>query len=398
MKKLIYSFFLFSFVAVLLVIAGCEKAEMPSDDQSSAKRLNLVVLETIDFEAIAPGTIVDEVFSDLGSGPVSVFGTNADLGSLIPGIDGNAAVIFNSSAPPGIDFDLGTPNEDFGGPGIGIGGELGATFANNLAQGNLLIINEAAQFVDRDGNNLINNLDSPVNLTDDADNDDSPIIFDFTALGSVTVHSMTIIDVEADQNEAPATVEFFDGANVSLGLFNLPSTGDNGVAYDVPLGPTAGVVKMVVTLNGSGAIDDIVIEQGEGEGCTLTPGYWKTHSEFGPAPYDNTWALLTSGASTTFFLSGQTWYEAFWTAPAGNAYYILAHAYMAAALNQLAGTSIPADVLTAFNTATGLFETYTPAQIAVLSGNNALRKQFVELAGILDDYNNGITGPGHCPD
>ena len=33
-------------------------------------------------------------------------------------------------------------------------------------------------------------------------------------------------------------------------------------------------------------------------GCTLTPGYWKTHSEFGPAPYDDNWANLPNGAST----------------------------------------------------------------------------------------------------
>jgi hypothetical protein len=137
----------------------------------------------------------------------------------------------------------------------------------------------------------------------------------------------------------------------------------------------------------------------EGVGCTLTPGYWKTHSEFGPAPYDNTWALiLPSGASSPFFLSGQTYYQVLWTEPSGNAYYILAHAYIAAQLNQLNGTSIPADVLTAFNTATTLFNTYTPAQIGVLKGSSALRQQFVSLAGILDDYNNGITGPGHCPD
>ena len=62
-------------------------------------------------------------------------------------------------------------------------------------------------------------------------------------------------------------------------------------------------------------------------GCTLTSGYWKTHSEFGPAPYNDTWAQLPNGASTTFFLSGKTYYQVLWT-PAfmGNSYYILAHA------------------------------------------------------------------------
>ena len=71
-------------------------------------------------------------------------------------------------------------------------------------------------------------------------------------------------------------------------------------------------------------------------GCSLTPGYWKNHSQYGPAPYDATWAQV--GEDTIFFLSNQTWYEVLWTAPKkGNAYYILAHAYIAAYLNELNG-------------------------------------------------------------
>jgi len=133
-------------------------------------------------------------------------------------------------------------------------------------------------------------------------------------------------------------------------------------------------------------------------GCTLTPGYWKTHSEFGPAPYDETWAQLPSGASTPFFLSEQTYYEVLWTAPAGNVYYNLAFHYIAAELNMLNGASSTPEVVAAFDEATTLFETYTPAQIAALKGKNgnALRAQFIELADILADYNEGLSGPGHC--
>jgi hypothetical protein len=42
-------------------------------------------------------------------------------------------------------------------------------------------------------------------------------------------------------------------------------------------------------------------------GCTLTRGYWQTHSIYGPAPYDETWAAI--GEDTTFYLSDQSWYE-----------------------------------------------------------------------------------------
>lgn len=132
-------------------------------------------------------------------------------------------------------------------------------------------------------------------------------------------------------------------------------------------------------------------------GCTLTPGYWKTHSKYGPAPYDATWALL--GEDKMFFLSGATYYKVLWTPPAGgNAYYILAHAYIAAELNALNGASFDA-AQDAFDKATKLFEKYTPADVAASKGKNAsLRNQFIALAEILDKYNNGIIGPGHCND
>jgi hypothetical protein len=69
---------------------------------------------------------------------------------------------------------------------------------------------------------------------------------------------------------------------------------------------------------------------------------------------------------------------------------------MAARLNILDGASAPASVSSAITTATGLFGAYTPAQIGALSGSNALRKQFVALAGTLGSYNEGLIGPGHC--
>lgn len=130
-------------------------------------------------------------------------------------------------------------------------------------------------------------------------------------------------------------------------------------------------------------------------GCTLTPGYWKTHSDRGPAPFDDTWNLLGPLAEDTiFFLSTQTYYQVLWTAPQGNVYYILAHAYIAAQLNMLNGASVPTAVQTAFDSATALFATKTPAQAGALKG--AARNAWISLATILDNYNNGITGPGHC--
>ena len=140
------------------------------------------------------------------------------------------------------------------------------------------------------------------------------------------------------------------------------------------------------------------------EGCTLTQGYWKTHSEFGPAPEDEDWYLIgdfdgdgtEEGPNEAFYLSGQTWYQVFWTKPAGNAYYTLAKQYMAALLNIANGADSPANVDAAIAAADTLFETYTPAQIGALKGNKQPRPQFISAAGTLGSYNEGLIGPGHC--
>ena len=129
------------------------------------------------------------------------------------------------------------------------------------------------------------------------------------------------------------------------------------------------------------------------ENCTLTAGYWSTHSEYGPSLYDSTWAKLANSADTLFFLSGQSYYQVINSAPKGNAYYNLAHQYIAAELNFLRGAD-PADVQSTFDSATQLFNTYTPAEVIGLKG--PAKKEWTDLASILDDYNNGYTGPGYC--
>jgi len=139
------------------------------------------------------------------------------------------------------------------------------------------------------------------------------------------------------------------------------------------------------------ASDDDVADDDDGADCTRGQGYWKTHSTYGPAPYDDTWALLPQGADTAFYLSGQSYYQVLHTPPEGNGYYILAHQYIATQLNQLQGASIPDEALAAYLQASGLFQTYAPEAV-----EGPLREQFVSLAPIMDDYNNGIIEPGAC--
>jgi len=140
-------------------------------------------------------------------------------------------------------------------------------------------------------------------------------------------------------------------------------------------------------------------------GCTLTPGYWKTHSAYGPAPYDPAWMKLGNADNDEtsevqdegFFLSGQTYYQVLWTSSqGGNAYYILGRAYIAAQLNILGGAGSTPAVDGALKAAEGLFKKYKPDQVAALKANDSVRKDFITAAGTLDAFNNGLTGPGHC--
>jgi hypothetical protein len=148
------------------------------------------------------------------------------------------------------------------------------------------------------------------------------------------------------------------------------------------------------------------------EGCTLTQGYWKTHSVLGKAPYDEAWGSIgdfdedgtAEEEGESLFGSG-TWYDVFWTAPKGNAWYNLAHQWMAAYLNAMNGAATPDEVDTALADGAWLLEMgpgafvapkgtakSTPAGQATL----ALIEQAREAAGILASYNEGWIGPGHC--
>lgn len=147
-------------------------------------------------------------------------------------------------------------------------------------------------------------------------------------------------------------------------------------------------------------------------GCTLTQGYWKTHNDSfkGGAPTDNNWENITTLAELTGFFTNAlpsypligpnippfTWFSVFWTAPKGNAYYNLAHQYMAAKLNILNGASETPAVTSAISAVEDFFDFYTPASFVLLGKKNPLRAQVIGWAGTLGSYNEGAVGPGHC--
>ncbi|MFQ5775233.1 MAG: hypothetical protein ACE5GS_12000, partial [Kiloniellaceae bacterium] len=218
---------------------------------------------------LAEGTIVNELSPGSGisgniTGVVKVDGSN--------GVDApNAAMVFDSSCPPtftpadcsGADDDLGTPNEAFSfkpqpgpaipGPGVGVGGFP----SNNSSEGNILILTEDFDSSD----------------PDDADNLGMFVDFDFGMVdGSVTVNSITIMDVEAEQGEAGTFVEFFtSGSSVPTDLVAIPPTGDNGVV-EIKNIKLDNVDRMTVNFNGSGAMLSAVFGAKEAGVCWTTTG------------------------------------------------------------------------------------------------------------------------------
>ena len=219
----------------------------------------------IDFEGLPAGTVVNSVSVGSGvsgdpiSGSVAVFGDSAN-----PNINTNAAIVFDATCGGGTPADCTGDDPDLFMPALG----------------NVLIMAENLR--DSNGDGLVDN-------PDDADLPNAPFSFDFSGFGpgTVTVHSFDVLDIEPV--EAPALVELFGPGNVSLGVTSIPATGDNGLGT-VNLG-VSGVERMMVTLNGSGAIDniDVSIEEEEPpptgtQGCT--PGYWKNHlAAWGPTGF-----------------------------------------------------------------------------------------------------------------
>ncbi|NCF65453.1 MAG: hypothetical protein GWP61_05730 [Chloroflexi bacterium] len=185
-------------------------------------------------------------------------------------------------------------------------------------------------------------------------------------------------------------------ATSSYGATTATVTGlKNGTTYEFAVKAYAGDNVGPEGLATATPVKPVEPQQPGEENCTLSSGYWSTHSEYGPSLYDATWAQLSNGADTPFFLSGQSYYEVINADPEDNAYYILAQQYIAAELNFLRGAD-PADVQSEFDAAKALFEEYTPADIAGLPGYDPLRAQFIDLAYALDQYNMGVTGPGYC--
>lgn len=178
----------------------------------------------IDFDGFPEGTIITDQL-DSGSIPVVI---SASGGSGLPG-----PVILDSENPPPWDLDLGTPNEEYGGPGVGSGG----VGTNLVPLGNLLVVEQDS--VDSDGDGIIDN----------RPNDAVGGTITFTFGVDVAIESITIVDQESSES---ATITGYDSNGNVVGTDSPAGLGDNSVQVD-PLGWTVSV--LVVEFTGSGGVE-----------------------------------------------------------------------------------------------------------------------------------------------
>lgn len=132
-------------------------------------------------------------------------------------------------------------------------------------------------------------------------------------------------------------------------------------------------------------------------GCTLTQGYWKTHPSAWPVPGLTIGGVWYAKAQLLNFLK---------TAPRGDASIILGHQLVATLLNQASGASAPPEVQSAIGGAQAWMAANADADGTLPFGirptadgvpNPAAWDEAINLAAVLDAYNNGNAGVPHCP-
>ncbi|WP_157807675.1 hypothetical protein [Hymenobacter chitinivorans] len=292
--------------------------------------------------------LLSQVNSDGGVGPILL--TSLNTRSPEQPV---AAMVFNSAAPHFEDYDLGTPNVAYGGPGIGAGG----TVSNNTALGNILVIQN---FVDW-------------GLTPNDDDVTGYVNFDFSKVGPITATSLTIIDREGAEFEG-GEVKLFDvKGGTELYYTTFPETGSNGVGL-VNLNNTPGVGYIEVTIYGSIGLDNLAFCRLQ---CNYTQGYWKNHADSWPV------SSLTIGTVATPYSKADL-IKVLNTPVKGNGLLALAHQLIAAKLN--VAVDHDPSIATAIAQADALIGNLS------LFGGTLTTAQTSALVATLDAYNNS----NHC--
>ena len=153
------------------------------------------------------------------------------------------AIIFDSSNPTGEDEDLGTPNQDFAGPGVGLGGQEDELGENSQSLGNVLITAEDDVDDDNDG------------YIDDPDDERNGGTFTFAFDDNTWVDYIELLDME----EAGGKIFLHhDDSGSNFDVIDIPVLGNNSFQRIVI--DDHDVKTMYIDLPGSGAIDNFCFD------------------------------------------------------------------------------------------------------------------------------------------
>lgn len=134
--------------------------------------------------------------------------------------------------------------------------------------------------------------------------------------------------------------------------------------------------------DGDGDDDD---QDDDEDDCDKGKGYWKTHSEYGPAAYDEAWGELDSGADTPLMETGSTYLAVLDMSSGGNIYIKLAQEYIVAELNSLAGYELTDEEIQAWDEAGALLADYEEEMAIGVDSED--HETAVELRDVLKDFN-----------
>ena len=342
--------------------------------------------DVISFEGVPSGTLLSSVTSE---GGVVVPMTSSNSSS--PG-EPIAAIVFDSDVPHSEDIDLGTPSVLFGGPGnVDHRQSTAGLASNNTELHNIVVIQNFTDYGTR-----------PLQPNDDDNRDrvNESMTFSFQNVGTVTAQSITVIDVEKQEEGESGWVILYNASGGEITRFAFPETWESGVQV-INLGNTPGVASIKLDINGSIGFDNLRFcvdntppPPPPPTGCTKTQGFWKTH---GPTPKGNNkneWNVtqLTLGTRT---YSAAKLLEILNTPPKkGNGLVSLAHQLIAAKLN-IANGADPSAIASTIAAADKLIGSLKIPP----TGNDFLSSSVTsKLNDMLTRYNEGLIGPGHCDD
>lgn len=192
------------------------------------------------FEGLSAGTVVCGTST---FGPPVQGDPYVDFDIIAVGNQGpSSAIIFDTAHPTGNDPDLGTPNQSFGGPGVGVGGLPGTPGENRVARNKVMIIPKYITDANRDGK------------VDDPNDSAFGGSLTFVWAAPVLLNKITVVDFE----ESGGVINQFRNGQL-VASFPIIPLGDN-CQITIPTMTRQFIDRTQIIFPGSGALAELVYD------------------------------------------------------------------------------------------------------------------------------------------